>query len=392
MGSNRANADDPFPKKTHKGIKLQYNPIKTFSVTHLSPLPPPIGGVSVFVKRLHMQLLAEGFDSRVAVSRNWNGELSVGIYQSKGFPWRFAHLDALLHFAMPTETDIVHCHNGYQQIAPILAALRARGRKLVITVHSPLHCIPPARFLPWQKWFSSKIITDPTIQWVAVSAEIAKLLNDAGIVGTMTVLPAYLPDPVKNASLPAQLDDFINSHTPLLFVYAYNFVVNGDRDLYGFDEAIQLLKRLLTTHPKAGLLLLCSEPHLLNGQQRINYLNNMIMRFGLQDHCCLHLNPLSSLQPILSRCSLYLRPTLNDGDSVLVREALATNCKVVASDAVIRPDGVFTYALNNRQDLDRVVIQALESPVISDHTQADIFPEMMRIYRMVTHYHPSERL
>ena len=49
------------------------------------------------------------------------------------------------------------------------------------------------------------------------------------------------------------------------------------------------------------------------------------------------------LLPILKYGFICLRPTKTDGDSLTVREALAMNCHVVASDKAVRTDGVVTY-------------------------------------------------
>ncbi|MGZ4745575.1 MAG: glycosyltransferase [Oryzihumus sp.] len=50
----------------------------------------------------------------------------------------------------------------------------------------------------------------------------------------------------------------------------------------------------------------------------------------------------------LARSAVFLRPTTWDGDSVIVREALAMGARVVASDLVARPVGVELAALDAR--------------------------------------------
>lgn len=250
----------------------------------------------------------------------------------------------------------------------------------MITVHSPLHCIPPARFLPWQRLCARQLTADPGIQWVAVSAEVAQLLLKAGVAGPITVLPAYLPDTESGWAIPQHMDEFIRSHTPLLLVYAHQFLSADGRDLYGCEEAIRLLKRLTPRWPQAGLLLLCSLPNQAGGSRRLQELIDISLREGVNARCFWQLAAVPSVAPLLARCALYLRPTLADGDSVLVREALAAGCNVVASDASSRPDGAHTYVLHDSRDLDRVVNEVLSTPRRDIHAQFDTFAAMRRVY------------
>ncbi len=54
----------------------------------------------------------------------------------------------------------------------------------------------------------------------------------------------------------------------------------------------------------------------------------------------------AEVREVLQRSSVFLRPTSWDGDSVVVREALAAGTRVVASDVAARPAGVELAALD----------------------------------------------
>ena len=54
---------------------------------------------------------------------------------------------------------------------------------------------------------------------------------------------------------------------------------------------------------------------------------------------------------IISRCDLFVRPTLVDGDANSVREALALEIPVVASNVGNRPDGAILFRAGDADDL-----------------------------------------
>jgi glycosyltransferase involved in cell wall biosynthesis len=54
---------------------------------------------------------------------------------------------------------------------------------------------------------------------------------------------------------------------------------------------------------------------------------------------------------VLGRASVYFRPTVTDGDSVALREALAKGVRCVASDVVPRPGCVDVFRLGDEEEM-----------------------------------------
>jgi len=66
--------------------------------------------------------------------------------------------------------------------------------------------------------------------------------------------------------------------------------------------------------------------------------------------------PPEEVLEVLQRSAVFLRPTAWDGDSVVVREALAAGARVVASDTSARPAGVELSALDPRSLADAMAL------------------------------------
>jgi glycosyltransferase involved in cell wall biosynthesis len=62
---------------------------------------------------------------------------------------------------------------------------------------------------------------------------------------------------------------------------------------------------------------------------------------------------------LMSRSSVFVRPTFRDGDSISVREALALGLPVVASDIGTRPAGTIVFEPGNVGELVEELIKVL---------------------------------
>jgi glycosyltransferase involved in cell wall biosynthesis len=89
------------------------------------------------------------------------------------------------------------------------------------------------------------------------------------------------------------------------------------------------------------------------------------------------------LAPALRLGTIFLRPTLTDGDALSIREAMAAGVPVLASDVVRRPTGVTVLPLDSRrwaEEIDRVLshrdLRFRPRPV----PQPDPLGQLMAIY------------
>jgi glycosyltransferase involved in cell wall biosynthesis len=75
-----------------------------------------------------------------------------------------------------------------------------------------------------------------------------------------------------------------------------------------------------------------------------------IAAHGLENHV-LVTGGIPDFMALLARADVFVRPTLVDGDSMSVREALSVGTPTVASDTVHRPPGVSCYRTGEVDDL-----------------------------------------
>lgn len=88
-------------------------------------------------------------------------------------------------------------------------------------------------------------------------------------------------------------------------------------------------------------------------------LNGILRAKNLHNHWYI-LTGNRDLWPLLKRVHLFVRPTLSDGASVSIQEALFFVISVVASDVCERPNQVILFKSRNVLDFTEKVICALE--------------------------------
>jgi len=126
-------------------------------------------------------------------------------------------------------------------------------------------------------------------------------------------------------------------------VYAYDRVAHEGRDIYGVDFVLENLDAL----PGDWTLVLVDPKN----------------RYGAEAAAAgsrvRHVAEPVNFPKLLEDVDLYLRPTSTDGASVAVQEALCVGTAVVASDAVARPEVVFTHRWNDADDYRRAIAEAI---------------------------------
>jgi hypothetical protein len=85
---------------------------------------------------------------------------------------------------------------------------------------------------------------------------------------------------------------------------------------------------------------------------------------------------------VIAACDVFVRPTLADGDSVSVREALALGRVVVASAVGHRPEGVLTFRAGSAANCAEILFHAHAHTHSSPHPPTgDALPALLKIYQ-----------
>jgi len=95
---------------------------------------------------------------------------------------------------------------------------------------------------------------------------------------------------------------------------------------------------------------------------------------------------------LMSASDVFVRPTLEDGDSISVREALALGVPVVASDIGTRPAGAILFQRGDVGEMLSKVELAMAAKRDPKVPAADCMNRLMEIYQQVRGYSSEESL
>lgn len=128
-----------------------------------------------------------------------------------------------------------------------------------------------------------------------------------------------------------------------LLFYSNNKKKIDGNDIYGIDFLCEVMKTYLIDAQITIVDLSGSYEQFFKMFSNVTYISS----------------PVNFIQ-LLSRTKVYVRPTVTDGMSVAILEALSLGVNCVASDAAERPEGVITYKNLDAEDFLKKVNNSLE--------------------------------
>jgi glycogen synthase len=344
-------------------------PAPTFKdpLLFVGPYPPVIGGTAAMLNRLVPALEERGATCRILNTR-------VGNAQRGGWE-RVRRLGFFLGLAarvLGAPERTVHCHavnfanllgHGF-----ILLACRLAGKRSVITLHAG----------DLQRKLSrgrSRTIGRMILKWSHVVTTVTPELNTtvAGLGVSHSCFIAndlrYLPPGAEDSSgtLPDEVAAFIDSHSPVVVL-----VGAVDRP-YGVDVLIRAIAQLTPTRPQIGALVIAFKSNNLVYEKEIA---DLIKTCGVQD-AVFFPAPFPQIAEALKRSTVFVRPTLSDGDSIAVREALTLGVPVIASDVGFRPAGVQQFRSEDPADLARIIEETIHHPPAETCSSAEAETETL---------------
>lgn len=300
----------------------------------VGPVPPPLGGISVYVDRLSRQL------------RMYGHTVSNIDFARKGFLKRLLSLMRMVVDPRRTTIDL----HAFDFSAMAAALLRPFGKTVTYMDHNTL--LYRRQVSGVRAWILKRFLLRAG-EVSFVSEEGLKFYQENGFTFTNAIVKhAYIPPPVEDGArifsgYSADTRKFLERRRPVLVANASQIVFENGQDLYGLDLCVDLVLALRAEFPEIGLVLA-----LANADRNPEYLASLKRRIkdagAVADFC--FLTGQQELWPIFRHASLMLRPTTGDGYAVSVAEALDLGCRVLASDAVERPAGATLFRSRDLND------------------------------------------
>jgi len=342
--------------------------------------PPPVGGVSVHMSRLVTLIRSRGWNPVLLDLYQPPGEsppAPLCVTRLKGGPFR--KLISLLRLTCRFRGDLIHIHLSamlkFAWIGPLLL-LVARHRPIILTIHSGSFPLPEMVRSPVKRMLqrASLAVCRHVDHIILVSEQQAEYLEVLGFPSDrQCVLPAFLGVDTVEGEVPEYLS-VLEQGRPRLLISGYGL------SFYGYDILLDALD-LDGLRERVSLIVV------MYGTMDEQYVNKISNRMQSFDSLFLKNLDTDEYQRLLREVDIYIRATDRDGDSISVREALARNMKVVASDCVTRPSGVRLFRTGNAEHLAKMIRDIMddapEPPEVKSASQGS-WPGIENIYIELT--------
>lgn len=340
-----------------------------YFVKHFHSIPPPYGGVSVYVKRLSLSLCKLGFISSAFSQLPVTGLPAEYHCLYSPFPKHTRSILILPEliglFLHVKKYKIFHSHATLSTSFTTWCVRNILRKPIVYTVHSQM-IERDISYLNWIDLFCFKALArDSKVQFLTVNSIAKVKMENLGIdfFNPIKVVVPYIP-PVQIGQeedyLSSNLIRFKKTNSQYILFYAESFDTNEGHDIYGTETAIDAFIKINSVLNNIALVF-CM-PNIGEKYDRLDNLKNKVENAGLSSKVFWQIGPISEMWPILKDAILYLRPTSTDGDSILLREALGLGVQSLASDATHRPPLCNIYPFGNTEFLVNKAIDLIKNP------------------------------
>jgi glycogen(starch) synthase len=314
----------------------------------LGPYPPPHGGVQTNLVAIRQLLTERGIPSEVINLTRHRHPDRDGVYYPE------TPLEVLrLLFRLPA--SIIHIHIGgelpLRLLLLCLVCCLLPRRKTLLTFHSGGYPSSPAGQSA-SYWTLRGFVLRRFDCVIAINPQLQALFRTFGVPARKIrfILPYALPQAVPDLELPADVNRFFASHDHVLLSMGWL------EPEYDYPLQIRALSHIRRSFPHAGLSIFGSgrlESELRALAAELNQSEHVLFAGDI---------PHALALVALSRCAIFLRTTLYDGDSISVREALHLGVPVIATDNGMRPEGVFLVPIGDENAVISAAAEFLTCP------------------------------
>src|SRR5205823_8988068 len=199
------------------------------------------------------------------------------------------------------------------------------------------------------------------------------ILKLGGNRSKVSIISGYYGTFDHSPEVPDTIDNFLREHHPIIGATATTLAPE-----YGVRLLLDAAQQLQHQYPKLGIVVMgIGDNH--RPQLRIHEQTNVCLAGALT-------NPIALA--VMSRLTIFVRPTLFDGDSRSVREALSLGIPVVASDTGLRPTAVKVFKTGDVAQMTAAIRQTIEgsdkvATLPSAPASVDSVRQMLSLYEQI---------
>ena len=323
-------------------------------VTLLGHYPPPYGGVGTVMLQMESALSSRGWD--VVIFNLGHGCPEGDNVVNFGNRNRVREVLELWRAFARSTSDVHHyitaSYRSFWMCSIALLLARMTRRTMVVSFVGGAFPTFVSGLKAPARWFARYALRAAAVLIPcndAIRGSLEGLIPGARIVQTTNIFDVA---DEANDDLPDDVSSFVRSHTPVIAT------TGAAAREYGLDVAVKGIELVRRRHPDVGWVLVMTR---FGNPGEEEVLPALLKETGL-DRNVLVVRGIPDFGALLANADVFLRCARVDGDSMSVREALATGMPTVASDTAFRPEGVMLYKKESPEDLAARLEEAFMAP------------------------------
>lgn len=336
--------------------------------------PPPIGGVSMHVKRLVLSINKIGYVclKDFKPKRNYSEYFIEPVFNP------IKEVISLLF----VKKKIIH-NQQFSIFVFICLLIFGCRHKIGMTIHNQRSLNINNAIKMWIcKLFFRKcsfiIMNDEAFSY--------KFSEKFGVpLPKIHIQPAFIKqDASERKGLPLEIMEFRNKHDLLLSANAFKLRRENEIDVYGLDMLVKLIAQLHKNNINAGLLFCLP---IIGDESYFKEIKIRIFDLNLSNHIVFVIGENENGFEYWGISDVFIRPTLTDMEGISIKEALLEGTHVIASDVCARPQECVLFKSRDQDDLYNKVSEIYLSGKYKDRVEyknfIDVAQATWRIYQNI---------
>ena len=317
--------------------------------------PPPIGGVSMYMKRFKDYMDANNIRNELwDVSSNIKNVKGVKNVSIKKLPFEYFKMSShdLIHY----NVSGIFAKNYFAFFNRLLF----KKRKKVMTIHGSAEGI----FDDDKKKMVRSLNSYDGV--ICVKENDSEYLRSAGVGTRIYEIPAFIP-PIFNKQeadeIPQEVWNFINEHDYIISANGFRLNFHNNEDLYGADLCVELCSRLKKSYPNIGFIFS------LSGIGNMDYYNELIRRikeYGIEKNVVFYgfISDKRKLE-LMRKAHVLLHASVKEGWGLVVLEAASQGTPAV----VYNVSGLRDVVKNNKTGI-----------ILNENNPEDMAQEAIKLF------------
>lgn len=327
-------------------------------VAIIGSYPPPFGGISVHVKRLADILEKNGVQVAVYDVDNTSESGDARLKRiACGELW-------VLKYLFTMDEDIIHVHtHNWKYRAAMTFISQVRRKRIILTFHSLRDEIEGMGAI--MAALAQYVFKNADVFITVGENEREKLEAWGCSKDKIRSISSFLPPGASDYALPGYVDEFMGRHDLIAAANGSNMDFYRGEDIYGLDMIVELCARVSQKYD-VGFIYCISKGN-LNNKGYYEHMKGIIREKGIDDRFIfVHEN--ISMDAILKRADIFIRPTNTDSYGMSVAEAIYYCVPAIASDVCKRPKGSVLFKSRDMEDLYEKTVDVIEN--IGEHRRS----------------------